>query len=329
MNLKRAAVFCTLLAAAGTAGVAGVAATSSAAAKPSQPAVSAADIRAQAQHLPSVASAREAIRESGGNGRKVAVIVQGTDFFAIEAAPDGFSTGDMFLFGADVYDKTGTSVIGRDAERCQPGFNSYLCDITVSIDGKGLLQVDGSFINDKNAIPVTGGTGAFRGVGGAMHVFLVDGDESKELYVFDLTTYGRLAAVAAASDLCDGGRPARYLKSLEDVVEVCPHCPLGQGHPMRYLNVRIAHTDERQHLHLTTSQTDRALATAFGVSVGRAHVGTEQFEDEAIAFSEVLARPAPEEDRKVLPEPSGNTIINSRSRPRGPRFSLNGLPLRN
>lgn len=113
------------------------------------------------------------------------VIVRATDFIvSLDVDPAGWSPGDVFIFKADVYDRTRHQIIGTDAEHCEVGFDTYRCDITVQLTGRGKMEADGWFFGD-NVLPVTGGTDDFEGAGGSLHVYRVKHSHD-ELYSFHL-----------------------------------------------------------------------------------------------------------------------------------------------
>jgi hypothetical protein len=131
-----------------------------------------------------VSSVTQAERLLGGQAT-LNLVVHGVNFLnPLDVDPPGFSPGDVYLFGVKVFNEDRSKVVGRDAERCEVGFNTYSCAITVKLFGRGKIRADGAFFED-NVIPVTGGTGKFAGVGGELHVFELKGHQD-ELYSFEL-----------------------------------------------------------------------------------------------------------------------------------------------
>ena len=94
----------------------------------------------------------------------------------VDVGPAGDSAGDFFIFEERVFDRSGTTLVGRDAVRCELGVRTFSCEAAVRVNGKGTLKVDGTLFNDRdNVYAVTGGTDAYQGVGGQVTVFDLSG----------------------------------------------------------------------------------------------------------------------------------------------------------
>jgi hypothetical protein len=139
-----------------------------------------------------VASVAEAERLAGVAGSKaetlilVARTVREADVdLPPENAPDEFSPGDFFLFEDRLFNSSGTRPVGRDSGRCEGSIQTFTCEATAQIVGKGKIRVAGSLFSESDAVfPVTGGTGAYEGVGGQISVF--DQADGSTLLVFHL-----------------------------------------------------------------------------------------------------------------------------------------------
>jgi hypothetical protein len=102
----------------------------------------------------------------------------------VDVGPSGESTGDSVFFEDALLNGAGKRV-GKDAAQCTLGIRTFNCGGTMLVYGKGKIQVDGAFFADRDSVlPVTGGTGAFKGVGGQL--VISDGPGNLERYDFFL-----------------------------------------------------------------------------------------------------------------------------------------------
>jgi hypothetical protein len=135
-----------------------------------------------------VASLAEAERLAGaaGSGAGTLILVARTVREAeVDVPPENFSPGDFFLFEDRLFDSSGTRAVGRDSGRCELGIQTFSCEATAQVTGKGKIRVAGSLFSENDAVlPVTGGTGAYEGVGGQVSIFEQAGDST--LLVFHL-----------------------------------------------------------------------------------------------------------------------------------------------
>jgi hypothetical protein len=103
----------------------------------------------------------------------------------IDIPPAGFGPGDFFLFEEDAFDRSGAQRIGRDSGRCELGLRTFTCEATLQVFGKGKIRVASSLFSEgDNVLPVTGGSGAYQGVGGEVSVF--DLANGRSVLVFHL-----------------------------------------------------------------------------------------------------------------------------------------------
>ena len=103
----------------------------------------------------------------------------------VDIGDAGESTGDFFVTEQTVYQSGGGKVIGEDVVRCELGIRTFNCEATLKLDGRGKIRVAGAFFGARdNAVPITGGTGNFSGVGGQLKVFNLRG--GRELLVLEL-----------------------------------------------------------------------------------------------------------------------------------------------
>jgi len=126
-----------------------------------------------------VASIAEAERAAGGSttarAGQTLILVAGSSTgreAEVDLPPRGESSGDFFLFEGRVFDRSGARAVGLYAGRCELGVRTFTCEVTVRVDGKGKIRVDGTLFSPRDSVlPVTGGTGAYHGVGGEVTVF--------------------------------------------------------------------------------------------------------------------------------------------------------------
>lgn len=124
---------------------------------------------AHASAAESIASVKAAAAASGSQvlllrGRQV----RETD---VDVNGDGFGPGDYFIFEEQLRNLSGAQVIGRDSVRCTVGPTTFICDGTLQLSGKGKITVYSAlFSHADSRLAVTGGVGAFEGVGGQLTV---------------------------------------------------------------------------------------------------------------------------------------------------------------
>ncbi len=87
----------------------------------------------------------------------------------VDTGAKGDSPGDYFVF-EDRLTNPSDARIGSDSGRCMLIVRTFRCDATFFLDGRGSLEVSGSFKRDSTLIAVTGGTGDFRNVRGQARV---------------------------------------------------------------------------------------------------------------------------------------------------------------
>ncbi len=128
----------------------------------------------QGRPAASVAAAERAVvgGAAARAGQTLIVIERPGSEAGVDVPPKGYSPGDFFLFEGRLFDRTGSRLVGRDSVRCEAGIRAFTCEATGVIYGKGKIRVAGTFFTERdNVLPVTGGTGAYQGVGGELTVF--------------------------------------------------------------------------------------------------------------------------------------------------------------
>jgi hypothetical protein len=105
---------------------------------------------------------------------------------AIDVKGDGFGPGDYFMFEEDLRYQGSSQVVGQDSVKCTFGETTFMCDGTIDLFAKGKIVIYGAtFGQSPNLFPVTGGTDAFKGVGGQLST--VNLRHGNTLLAFELT----------------------------------------------------------------------------------------------------------------------------------------------
>jgi allene oxide cyclase len=128
-------------------------------------------------------SATAAAPVSGRGSEHLVLYAKTARQAVVDNGATGESTGDSFFFEESIWNQARTDRVGRDAVECVVGIRTFNCNGTLVLRDRGKIQVTGGFFSDADStIPVTGGTGEFAGVGGA----LVVTDVSNNATRFDL-----------------------------------------------------------------------------------------------------------------------------------------------
>ena len=96
----------------------------------------------------------------------------------VDVGEPGDSPGDYFLFESKLTDPRSGKVVGWDSGKCMLVVWTFRCEATAKINGKGKIEVGGSFFSaTDNRIAVTGGTGSYDEAAGELVVMnLPSGD---------------------------------------------------------------------------------------------------------------------------------------------------------
>lgn len=135
----------------------------------------------QAERL--AAADQAAAARSGGAaqraGQTLIFVTRQVRAVDVDLPPAGFGPGDFFMFEENVFDRSGRRQVGRDAVTCQVGLRTITCEATFQISGKGKIEVAGAQFSERdNVFPITGGTGAYQGVGGDLSFFGLGGNRA-------------------------------------------------------------------------------------------------------------------------------------------------------
>jgi hypothetical protein len=90
----------------------------------------------------------------------------------VDVNNDGFGPGDYLVLNLRLYNKAGTTKVGRGSVKCDFGIQSQTCYASLLIFQKGAIQVIGTtYVNrEKFVLSIVGGTDQYRGAGGLVRV---------------------------------------------------------------------------------------------------------------------------------------------------------------
>jgi len=111
-------------------------------------------------------------RGGGSRGQLLIVRTRGVRDAFVNVGQRGESRGDFILFEETVRGRNGGRVIGRDSVRGELGLRTFTIECTIHIFRKGKIAIASTVFSERdNAYAVTGGTGAYKGVGGELSAF--------------------------------------------------------------------------------------------------------------------------------------------------------------
>jgi len=104
-------------------------------------------------------------------GQTITLIEKDTKFKDLDLGKKGFSTGDEFMFEADLLDPTSSAKKGTLDVSCTALFALAHCEGAASLSGRGQIEIEG-VIGGSSTFPiaVTGGTGDFQNARGQLRV---------------------------------------------------------------------------------------------------------------------------------------------------------------
>src|SRR5262249_47867758 len=103
----------------------------------------------------------------------------------------------------------------------------------------------------------------------------------------------------------DGGGPAGDLQQAVDVFQVGAHGCLGDAQAAGDLGVGVPGGDQVQQVPVPRGEPGGGVAAALGVEVGLVQVRAQHGEQVAVAFAEVPAGPAEQDQPQGPPGPGG------------------------
>lgn len=118
------------------------------------------------------------------------VVERATTDTVTDTGDEGDSVGDILTFANEVYDEANENQVGSDNGYCFRTVvgEAWECAWTLSLDD-GQLMVQGPFYDASDSdLAITGGTGAYAGAHGEMHLHArnADGTEYDFIYQFGM-----------------------------------------------------------------------------------------------------------------------------------------------
>lgn len=126
---------------------------------------------------------------AGSHGRRtLAVVEHAVSDTLIDLGKNGDSRGDQISFQNPVFDARDQHRVGHDLGYCirtRPGV-TFECTWTLVLE-RGSIVVQGPFRDaGDSTLAITGGTGAFNGARGSMHLHALDTKVAKYRFVYHL-----------------------------------------------------------------------------------------------------------------------------------------------
>src|SRR5919198_4708955 len=122
---------------------------------------------------------------TGRGGKTIHVIEHATSDTTTDTGDPGDTPGDVLTFANDVFDASDSHKVGTDQGYCirVVAGTSYECNYTTFLPD-GQIVVEGPFYDAKDStLAITGGTGRYRHVRGAMELQSLEGG-TKYRFVF-------------------------------------------------------------------------------------------------------------------------------------------------
>ena len=117
------------------------------------------------------------VAAAGPGLTRLHVVERATTDTVIDLEANGDSSGDLLTFHNEIYDETDQSVVGSDQGDCvriEVGVSWECRWVTTLSDGS--ITVEGPFLDaGPSVLAITGGTGAYRDVGGSMRLVAREG----------------------------------------------------------------------------------------------------------------------------------------------------------
>ena len=131
------------------------------------------------------------VAAAGPNVTRIQVVERATTDTVIDLEANGDSTGDLLTFHNQVYDEANQDVVGKDQGDCvriEVGV-SWECRWVTTFDN-GSITVEGPFLDaGPSVLAITGGTGAYRDVGGSMRLAARDTVDEEYDFIFRIVMH--------------------------------------------------------------------------------------------------------------------------------------------
>ena len=119
---------------------------------------------------------------------RLAVVERAATDAVTDTGTSGDTVGDILTFANEVYDEANAKMIGTDNSWCVRTVvgKAWECFWTMSL-ADGQITVEGPFMDaGDSTLAITGGTGAYAGVGGEMKLHARDDKASEYDFVYML-----------------------------------------------------------------------------------------------------------------------------------------------
>lgn len=120
---------------------------------------------------------------------RIAVVERAATDVVTDTGDPGDTVGDILTFANEVYDEANTTRIGNDNGWCVRTVvgTAWECFWTMSL-ADGQITVEGPFLDaGDSTLAITGGTGAYAGVGGEMRLHARNAEGSEYDFVYMIT----------------------------------------------------------------------------------------------------------------------------------------------
>jgi len=105
------------------------------------------------------ASSADAVSPDTTTSKTIRLVAHQDAFKVIDVGRRGFSPGDYFVFEETLRNRDPGQVVGHDSVQCTVNFTTFMCAGTLSLNGKGNVEISGAISeHGKQLIAVTGGT---------------------------------------------------------------------------------------------------------------------------------------------------------------------------
>lgn len=119
---------------------------------------------------------------------RIALVERAANDVVTDTGEPGDTVGDILTFANEVYDEANTTKVGNDNGWCVRTVvgKAWECFWTMSL-ADGQITVEGPFLDaGDSTLAITGGTGAYAGVGGEMQLHARNAEGSEYDFVYML-----------------------------------------------------------------------------------------------------------------------------------------------
>lgn len=117
------------------------------------------------------ASSADAVSPDITTSKTIRLVAHQDAFKVIDVGRRGFSPGDYFVFEETLRNRDSGQVVGHDSVQCTVNFTTFMCAGTLSLNGKGNVEIYGAISeHGKQLIAVTGGTERYQNARGQLRV---------------------------------------------------------------------------------------------------------------------------------------------------------------